>query len=983
MSAYTIGNRYLVSRALGAGGMARVFLCWDTRLRVWCAVKVMAEWVTTEPSLRHRFSIEARTLARLVHPNVMRIFDVVEAVGHPYLVAEYLPGGSLEEVARRGRVLPVQAVRLATSVCRALEVAHAAGIVHRDVKPANILLDAEGEAKLGDFGIVLLKDRLGRSSTDVVGTPAYMPIEQLEGQVDARSDLYALGATLYALLSGERPGVLRSENREQAISANVHELLRPIVRRATRPDVIDRYASAVEMAEDLQRVAHLLGPLDRNPLQFEVRAPPNRPPDRPIEGDLEALFAGTLDADEREHARTRSTPGRTPSGATGAEVEEPELERVVSRVEVTSAQSDRLLHGARELDRIRGPGVPMVLGTGALGSGGRQVTLGAARGRRLSDLAPGATDRRARSLLSVAREVCRVVARAHAHGVAHGGLDASVVWVDDGQLELVTGWGGEAGLVWLGDATEEALRADVAALGDLLGWSLGDGPVAEPLRAVVDRSRRGAYPDAVALERDLRAATAAAPRFRFVSVIGGIAAASVFVLGTATIGLLALLWQSTAPPAETVAVAAPAVPVLRPFAASGVRDRPVQRWWRSRARRVGLAKLPEYGRKWFEEHRAVSDSSVERCELDLRTFAEPSCQDGPLMKRLALGVWNGRPIPHRPQTLLESTLSRTADPTTRAAALAFSESAAARFGPVKYFSQAAGRFAARAGDWVVVANEGEAPRPVGRAAGISQVAVGSEYVAFAHEPGTVELVSLDGRDTFAIPRSIAVEALTFDDDRLVVLAEDGWVGAWAPGPPWHVSVRRPIRELAVAAPGLVVFRSDDGIAFLDRSGEVGPCDADVLRTAPGADPSWLGSEDPCSAARLRQPVPWPGATGVGEGRLDVAAVLADGTPAAGWSDGVHLRDRILATEAPVTALVALEGDLLLIGDRWGRLTAWFAEEQSPRGIFDLGAPVQAIAAEPTRLVVALTDDRVIDLEPELLALVRSESVPVDSLWIDP
>jgi serine/threonine protein kinase len=185
MTAPPIGQRYLVARTLGEGGMARVFLCWDQRLQVWCAVKVMGEWIRARPDLREQFVLEARTLARIHHQHVVRIFDVVDDVASPYLVTESVDGGSLRDL---GRLHPSHAARLCAQVARGLQAAHAVRVVHRDVKPSNVLLDRYGVARLGDFGLAAPTDDEDQIPA---GTRGFMPPEQLRGPATFRSDRYA------------------------------------------------------------------------------------------------------------------------------------------------------------------------------------------------------------------------------------------------------------------------------------------------------------------------------------------------------------------------------------------------------------------------------------------------------------------------------------------------------------------------------------------------------------------------------------------------------------------------------------------------------------------------------------------------------------------------------------------------------------------------------------------------------------------------
>ena len=207
MSATTrVAGRYELVRPLGHGAMATVDLAHDAELDRPVALKRLAENLARDEDLERRFLREARLAARLAHPNVVRVFDVGEDDGRPFIAMEYVEGATLAElIARRGRVPPAEAARLGTQMCAGLAAAHAAGLVHRDVKPQNLLLGTDGVLKLGDFGIAAGHEgtRLTLEGT-VLGTAGYLAPEQARGErVTAAADIYAVGAVLYELLTGE------------------------------------------------------------------------------------------------------------------------------------------------------------------------------------------------------------------------------------------------------------------------------------------------------------------------------------------------------------------------------------------------------------------------------------------------------------------------------------------------------------------------------------------------------------------------------------------------------------------------------------------------------------------------------------------------------------------------------------------------------------------------------------------------------------
>jgi eukaryotic-like serine/threonine-protein kinase len=201
-------GRYELVRPLGHGAMATVDLAHDVELDRPVALKRLAENLARDEDLRRRFLREARLAARLAHPNVVRVFDVGEDDGRPFIAMEYVEGETLAELsARRGPLPAAEAATLGMQACAGLAAAHAAGLVHRDVKPQNLLLGVNGVLKLGDFGIAVGHEgtRLTLAGT-VLGTVGYLAPEQARGeQVTAAADIYAVGAVLYELLTAEPP----------------------------------------------------------------------------------------------------------------------------------------------------------------------------------------------------------------------------------------------------------------------------------------------------------------------------------------------------------------------------------------------------------------------------------------------------------------------------------------------------------------------------------------------------------------------------------------------------------------------------------------------------------------------------------------------------------------------------------------------------------------------------------------------------------
>lgn len=264
-----LNGRYRLGLLLGRGGMAEVYEAHDELLARPVAVKMLRPDMAADPEVRARFEIEARSAARLHHPNVVSVFDTGEDGDDPYLVMERLPGESLADRMARGPVAPEWLRGVAGDVLAALGAAHDVGLVHRDVKPANVLLTSEGQAKVADFGIAKSAETLGGDPTStglLLGTPAYLAPERIHGEpATPRSDLYSLGVVLYEALTGVKPFVGETAMAvATAIATMPTPSLEPAgagpgldpqmiaaVERAMAKDPAQRPATAAEMAADL------------------------------------------------------------------------------------------------------------------------------------------------------------------------------------------------------------------------------------------------------------------------------------------------------------------------------------------------------------------------------------------------------------------------------------------------------------------------------------------------------------------------------------------------------------------------------------------------------------------------------------------------------------------------------------------------------------------------------------------------------------
>jgi len=265
-----LGDRYEIHRHLARGGMAQVYLARDRALDRPVAVKELVPEFATDPSFVERFRREAQSAARLTHPNVVAVYDWGTQDGTYFIVMEYVDGPSLSQLIRRdGALHPRRAAEIASEVAAALGFAHSQGVVHRDVKPGNVLLSASGQAKVADFGIARAMSSADEELTQTgsgMGTATYFSPEQAQGHaVDPRSDLYSLGCVLYEMLtartpfSGDSPvAVAYKHVQEQPvppsrINPNVPPALEAIDLKLLAKDPAQRYPSAEDLRSDLRR----------------------------------------------------------------------------------------------------------------------------------------------------------------------------------------------------------------------------------------------------------------------------------------------------------------------------------------------------------------------------------------------------------------------------------------------------------------------------------------------------------------------------------------------------------------------------------------------------------------------------------------------------------------------------------------------------------------------------------------------------------
>jgi beta-lactam-binding protein with PASTA domain/tRNA A-37 threonylcarbamoyl transferase component Bud32 len=269
-----LGGRYELDGIVGRGGMAEVYRARDLRLDRIVAVKTLREDLARDQTFQARFRREAQSAASLNHPSIVAVYDTGEdnaGMSHvPFIVMEYVDGRTIRDLLRDDRrLLPERALEITDGVLRALDYSHRAGIVHRDIKPGNVMLNRQGEIKVMDFGIaraVADTQATMTQTAQVIGTAQYLSPEQARGErVDARSDLYSVGCLLYELLTGRPPftgdspvSIAYQHVREapvppSRVDPDLPDWADPIVLRAMEKDPNDRYQSAAEMRSDIQR----------------------------------------------------------------------------------------------------------------------------------------------------------------------------------------------------------------------------------------------------------------------------------------------------------------------------------------------------------------------------------------------------------------------------------------------------------------------------------------------------------------------------------------------------------------------------------------------------------------------------------------------------------------------------------------------------------------------------------------------------------
>jgi serine/threonine protein kinase len=296
-------GRYHLVEQLGEGGMAAVYKAYDRRLDRYVAIKVIISGQQDSKEFLKRFHREAQALAKLSHTNIVKVYDYGDENGLPYLVMEYLPGGTLKN-QMTGKPMPyLEAARLLAPVARALESSHQMDIIHRDVKPANILFNPSGQPMLSDFGIAkMLTSDESTALTGMgvgIGTPEYMAPEQGQGlPIDSRADIYALGVVLYELVTGRKP--FRADTpmavivkhmteplpRPRSFAVAIPEEVESIIFKAMAKDPKMRYQTMGEFAAALEALYHKSAVLQQpvSPAEARTLTQADSRPSTPLKG---------------------------------------------------------------------------------------------------------------------------------------------------------------------------------------------------------------------------------------------------------------------------------------------------------------------------------------------------------------------------------------------------------------------------------------------------------------------------------------------------------------------------------------------------------------------------------------------------------------------------------------------------------------------------------------------------------------------------
>ncbi len=465
-----VAGRYRIERLLGAGASGRVFLATDEIAGKSVAIKMFFAAGARGGTAYERFVREARLASTLRHPSLVEVYDV--SVERGYLVMEYLPGGSLQQRLAGGEVLPpAQIRRMALDLVGGLEAAHHRGVVHRDVKPANIFFDARGTAKLGDFGVAHLVD-LGQTQTGgLIGTLAYMSPEQITGAaISIAADLYSVGVTLFEVVTGRLPFlgpdfVAQHLGEPAPLPSTVAERIAPgwdaILSALLVKNPSERTATLADLRRDLEHI-------DLGARTVSLRP---RRDSRP-----HSIAALAEDTDAKPRYAFEVSVGST-AIAQLARAVDTILDRsvVIERFD-SSEEATRALERARLLGRAQSPFVQRAL---ALDRQARLVVYEAPAGPSIADASPALP---ATETVRMLKRLARAAAAIHELGGSHGAIAPATVVLDDGAVPTLLA----AGLPAVVDATPaDDVRAIVMLIAGMIGCPPTFEAVAQALASEV------------------------------------------------------------------------------------------------------------------------------------------------------------------------------------------------------------------------------------------------------------------------------------------------------------------------------------------------------------------------------------------------------------------------------------------------------------------------------------------------------------------
>ncbi|MEI2775314.1 MAG: Stk1 family PASTA domain-containing Ser/Thr kinase [Tetrasphaera sp.] len=417
-----LDGRYRVEELIASGGMASVYRAVDTRLERTVALKVMRPHLAADEAFVSRFRREARSAARVSHPNFVAVFDQGEDDGQIFLAMEFVPGRTLREVLQdEGPLTPRAALDIMEPVLEALAAAHAAGLMHRDVKPENVILRDDGQVKVADFGLAraVTAETATAGATEVLGTLSYISPEQIEqSAVTTRSDVYSAGLILFELLTGRTaftgdsiPNVIyqhlhRGVPAPSSIVAGLPVALDSLVAMATAKNPQDRPADAGEFLQELRHVRGRLSPsiLDRLPVTTGALAGETAPLPVPGAGTASGVVTDTAVLDVAEVSATQASP---PAAASLSQPAAPSLSRQAAAT--VPPRASRPSATRRTPDRTAAPRrrrtwIPVLL---------LALLLGIAAGAWWMLLGPGATTTVPRLAALTQSEAVTALDRAH------------------------------------------------------------------------------------------------------------------------------------------------------------------------------------------------------------------------------------------------------------------------------------------------------------------------------------------------------------------------------------------------------------------------------------------------------------------------------------------------------------------------------------------------------------------------------------------